>query len=83
MDNIPIGTNEEVYGHPGGISQGHDQAPDPPKGKLEESVEEYSSGLVLVPYHHRIKKFMDKWGAAAQTEGGARGRSGSLLSVQV
>ena len=28
------------------------------QGKLEESVGEYSSGLVLVPYHDRIKKFM-------------------------
>ena len=38
------------------------------QGKLEESTGEYSSGLVLVPYHDRIKKFMDKWGDAAQTE---------------
>ena len=38
------------------------------QGKLEESVGEYLSGLVLVPLLDRIKKFMDKWGAAAQTE---------------
>ena len=36
--------------------------------KLEESRGEYSSRLELLPYHDRIKKFMDKWGAAAQTE---------------
>jgi hypothetical protein len=38
------------------------------QGKLEESTGEYSSGLVLVPYHDRIKIFMDKWGDAAQAE---------------
>jgi len=38
------------------------------QGKLEESTGEYSSSLVLVPYHDRIKKFMDKWGEAAQVE---------------
>jgi len=38
------------------------------QGKLEESTGEYSSGLVLVPYHDRIKKFMDKWGDEAPKE---------------
>ena len=38
------------------------------QGKLDESTGKYSSGLVLVPYHDRIKKFMDKWGSAAQSE---------------
>ena len=38
------------------------------QGKLEESTGEYSYGLVLAPYHDRIKKFMDKWGSAAQSE---------------
>ena len=35
---------------------------------LEECSGEYLSGLVLVPYHDRVKKFMDTWGEAAQTE---------------
>ena len=30
------------------------------QGVLEVSTGEYSSGLVLVPFHDRIKKFMDK-----------------------
>ena len=29
---------------------------------------EYASGLVLVPYHDRIKKFMNRWGDQAATE---------------
>jgi hypothetical protein len=38
------------------------------QGKLEVSTGEYESGLVLVPYHDRIRAFMDKWGEAAQSE---------------
>ena len=38
------------------------------QGKLESSTGEYASGLVLVPYHDRIKKFMEKWGDQAQKE---------------
>ena len=38
------------------------------QGKMEESTGEYSSGLVLMPYHDRIKIFMDKWGNEATTE---------------
>jgi hypothetical protein len=38
------------------------------QGKLEVSTGEYASGLVLVPYHDRIRAFMDKWGEAAQSE---------------
>lgn len=30
--------------------------------KIEESTGKYSPGLVLVLYHDKIKKFMDKWG---------------------
>lgn len=36
------------------------------QGKLEESVGEYSSGMIL--HHDFIMKVMDKWGAAAQPE---------------
>ena len=38
------------------------------QGKWEVSTGEYASGLVLVPYHDRIKKFMDQWGDQAATE---------------
>jgi hypothetical protein len=38
------------------------------QGKLEVSSGEYASGLVLVPYPERIRKFMDKWGDRAPTE---------------
>ena len=38
------------------------------QGKWEISTGEYASGLVLVPYHERIKKFMDRWGDQATTE---------------
>ena len=38
------------------------------QGELEESVGEYYPDWCWCPYHDRIKKFMDKWGAAAQTE---------------
>ena len=37
-------------------------------GKVEVSTGEYSSGLVLVQFHDRIIKFMDKWGNEAQKE---------------
>jgi hypothetical protein len=38
------------------------------QGKLEVSTGEYASGLVLVPYHERIRAFMDKWEDQAQAE---------------
>ena len=38
------------------------------QGKWEISTGEYASGLVLVPYHDRIKKVMDRWGDQAATE---------------
>jgi hypothetical protein len=38
------------------------------QGKLEVSSGEYASGLVLVPYPDRIRKFMDKWGDQAPAE---------------
>ena len=36
--------------------------------KLQPSNSDWSHGLVLVPYHDRIQKFLDKWGDTAHLE---------------
>ena len=38
------------------------------RGQLEDATGEYSSALVLVPYHDRIKTFTDRYGANALEE---------------